>query len=74
MWGRRSSLHERYTELCKWDAAVKELPKEFPDSRNGLLGAQQLTRKRDDACHANMLSSFDLNTTQGQSDAARLHS
>ena len=60
-----SNLHERYAELCKWDAAAKDLPTEFLDSRNGLLWAQRpVTRKGDDACHADMLSSFDLNTTQ----------
>ena len=32
----------------------------------GLFGAQQLVaRKGENACHANMLSRFDLNTTQG---------
>ena len=74
---RWSSLHKRYTEQCKWDAAVKDLPTDFLDSGNGLLGAQQLVRRKgDDACHAAMLSSFNLNTThgQGQRDAARLRS
>ena len=33
-----------------------------------------MTRKGDDACHADVLSGFDLNTTQGQRDAARLRS
>ena len=69
---RWSNLHERYAELCKW-AAV--LPTDFLDGRNGLLGAQQLVRSRgDDACHANMLCSIDLDTNQGQHDAARLRS
>ena len=46
-----------------------------PGQRNGLLGAQQLVRRKgDDACHADMLSSFDLDTTQGQRDAASLRS
>ena len=58
------SLHARYAEMCKWDAGAKDLPTEFLDSKNGLLGAQLLvTRKGDDACHADMLSSFDLSTT-----------
>ena len=53
----------------------KDLPTEFLDSKNGLLGAQQLVRRKgDDACHADMLSSFDLDTNQGQRDAARLRS
>ena len=61
--------------MCKWDAAAKELPTEFLDSRNGLLGAQRLLpRKGHDACHADMLSSFDLDTAQGQRDAAELRS
>ena len=65
MWW--SSLHERYAEQCGWDAAAKDLLTEFLDSRQGLLRAQQLvTRKGDDACHADVLSGFDLNTTQGQ--------
>ena len=47
-WG---SLHARYAEQCKWDAAAKDLPKEFLDSNNWLLGAQQLVRRKgDDAC------------------------
>ena len=66
VWKRCSNLHEWCVELCKWDAAAKDLPTEFLDSRNGLLKAQRLvTRKGDDACHAEILSSFDLNTTQG---------
>ena len=66
VWARWRSLHARYAEQCKWDAAAKDLSTEFLDSRNGLLGAQQLVaRKGDDACHADMLSSFDLNTTRG---------
>ena len=37
------------------------------------LGAQQLEKRKGfDASHANMMSSFDLNTTQGQRDGARL--
>ena len=72
---RWRSLHARYAEQCKWDAAAKDLPADFLDSKNGLLGAQQLARRKgDDACHADMLSNFDLNTTQGQRDAARLRS
>ena len=60
---RWRSLHARYAEQCKWDAAAKDLPTEFLDSKNGLLGAQQLVRRKgDDACHADMLSSFDLDT------------
>ena len=70
---RWRSLHERYAEQCKWDAAAKDLPTEFLDNKNGLLGAQQLVRRKgDDACHADMLSSFDLDATQGQRDAAWL--
>ena len=65
----------RYAEQCKWDAAAKGPPTEFLDSENGLLGVQQLVRRKgDDACHADMLSSFDLDTTQGQRNAARLRS
>ena len=52
--------------------AAKDQPTEFLDSRDRLLGVLQLvTREGDDACQADMLSSFDLNTTQGQRDAAR---
>ena len=76
---RWSSLHASYAGQCKWDAALeaalaaKDLPTEFLDSKNGLLGAQQLVRRKgDDACHADMLSSFGLDTTQGQRDAAGL--
>ena len=37
----------------------------------GLPGALQLmTRKRDDSCHADVLSDYNLSTTQGQRDAA----
>ena len=69
------SLDTRYAELCKWDAAAKDLPTEFLDNKNGLLGVQQLvTRKGDATFHADMLSSFQLNTTPGQRDAARLRS
>ena len=72
---RWSNLHTRYAEQCKWDAAGKDLSTGFLDSKNGLLGMQQLVRRKgDDACHADMLFSFDLNTTQGQRDAARLRS
>ena len=72
---RWRSLHARYAEQCNWDAAVKDLPTEFPDGKNGVLGAQQLVRRKgDDACHAAVLSGFDLNTTQGHPDAARLRS
>ena len=68
---RWRSLHARYAEQCKWDAAAKDLPTEFLDSKYGLLGAQQLVRRKgDDACHAGMLSSFDLDATQGQRDTA----
>ena len=45
---------------------------------NGVPGEQkQAAREEGDdayACHADMLSSFDLNTTQGQRNAARLRS
>ena len=72
---RWRSLHARYAEQCKWDAAAKDLPTDVLDSKNRLLGAQQLVRRKgDDACRADMLSGFDLNTTQGQCDAARLRS
>ena len=72
---RRNRLNARYAEQCKWDAAAKDLPTEFLDSKNGLLESQQLVRRRaDDACRADMLSSFDLNNTQGQRDVARLRS
>ena len=64
-----------YIHTYKWDAAAKDLPTEFLDSRNGLLEALQLvTRNGDDACHGEMLSSFNQNTTQGQRDVARLRS
>ena len=72
---RWRSLHARYAEQCKLDAAAKDLPTEILDSKNGLLGAQQLVRRKGDAaCHAAMLSSFDLDTTPGQCDAVRLRS
>ena len=75
MHERWSSLHAWYAEQCKWDAAAKDLPTEFQDNRNGMFGAQQLvTRQRNDACHADMLSSFNLNTTHWQRDAAKLRS
>ena len=75
MHERCRNLQAWYAEQFKWDAAARDLPTECLDSKNGLLGAQQLVRrKRDDACHAAMLSSFDLDTTQGQRDAARLRS
>ena len=61
---RWRSLHARYALQCKLDAAAKNLPTEFLDSKNGLLGAQQLVRRKgDDACHADMLSSFFVDTT-----------
>ena len=41
-WG---SLHARYAERCNWDAAAKDLPTEFLESKNGLLGAQQLVSR-----------------------------
>ena len=64
-----------HAEECKCDDAAKDLSTEFLDSKNGLLGAQELMpSKGEDACHADMLSSFDLNTTQGQRCAAKLHS
>ena len=69
---RWRTLHARSVQ-CKGDAAAKDLLTEFLDSKNRLPGAQQLMRRKgDDACHADMLSSFDLDTTQGQRDAARL--
>ena len=46
-----------------------------PGQQERAAWAQQLVkRKGDDASHADMLSSFDLNTTQGQRDAAKLSS
>ena len=42
MWERWRSLHERNAEKCKLDAVAKDMPTEIQDSRNGLLGAQQL--------------------------------
>ena len=72
---RWRSLHARYAVQCKWGTAARDLPTEFLDSKNGLLGAQQLVRRKgDEVCHADMLSSFDLDTTQGQRAAARLRS
>ena len=60
------------SERCGSDAEAKDLPAELLDSRNRLLGAQQVvTRKRDDACHADLLSDFNLNTSREQRDAAR---
>ena len=73
VWERWRSFHALYAEQCKWDTAAKVLPTEYLDTKNGLLGAQQLVRRKgDDACHADMLSSLDLVTTQGQRVAARL--
>ena len=70
---RWRSLHARYVKQCKWDAAAKDLPTEILDSKIGLLGAQQLVRRKgDDEFHTDIPSSFDLDTTQGQRDAARL--
>ena len=55
---RWSGQHARYAEQCKWDATAKDLPTEFLDSKNRLLGEQPLVkRKGDDACYADMLSS-----------------
>ena len=72
---RWRSLHARYAEQCKWDAAANDLPTEFLDGNKGPLGTQQLVRtKEDGACHADMLPSFDLDTTLGQRNAARLRS
>ena len=70
---RQSNLDGRYAALCGCDATAKDLPTESMDSRNRLLGAQQLVKGEGDAaCHAGMLPGFDLNTTKGQRDAARL--
>ena len=44
---RWSSLHARYAEQCKWDAAAKDLPTELLAGRNGLLGAQQLVVRKE---------------------------
>ena len=61
---RWRSLHARYAEECKWDAAARDLPTEFLDSKNGLLVAQQLLRRKgDDACHADMLCGTAWGTT-----------
>ena len=71
-WG---SLYKRYAEVCKWDIAAKHLPMDFLKSWNGLLRAQQFVRRKGDhASHADMLLSFDLNTTQGQRNDARFRS
>ena len=57
------NLHAQYAEQCNWDSAAEALLTDVRDSRNGLLGAQQIVRRKgDDACHANMLSSFDTIT------------
>ena len=34
---RWRTLHARFAEQCKWDAAAKDLPTESLDSKNGLL-------------------------------------
>ena len=47
---RWHSLHARSAEHCKWDAAAKDLPTEFLDSKNGLHGAQQLVREEGERC------------------------
>ena len=36
---RWRSLHTRYAQKCKWDAAAKDLPTVFLDSKDGLFGA-----------------------------------
>ena len=60
---RWSRVHARHAEHCKWDVAAKDLPTHSMVSRNGQLGVQQLVmRKGNDACHAVVLSRFDLNT------------
>ena len=75
----RSSLHTRNADQCGWDTAAMDVPTEFLDSshepRRGLQAPDQTPkRKREDACHVNMLSGFDVNTTQWQHDIARLRS
>ena len=45
---RWRSLHTQYAEQCKWNAAAKDLLTKFLDSKNGLLGAQQLVRRKGD--------------------------
>ena len=48
---------------------------QFLDSKKGMLGAQQLvTRKGNDSYCVNLLSGFDLSTTQGQRGTTSLHS
>ena len=72
---RWAGVHERCADRCAWDADAKDLPKEFVESSKGLPGAQQLvTRSGDDSGFADALADFDLNTLQGQRDAARLRS
>ena len=54
-----------HSEQCGLDAATSAPAPEFLDMK-GLLGAQQvMMREGDDSCHADLLSRFDLNTTQG---------
>ena len=65
---RWSNLHERYAELCRCAAAATDMPTQYLDNRNGLLGAQQLvTGQGDDACHADMLPSIELRATMLES-------
>ena len=69
---RWRSLHARYADQCKWDAPAKDLPTEFLDSKNGLLGVQQLVRRTgDDACHADMLSTPPRGTARLPASVAR---
>lgn len=77
-WERWSIFHEQHAQRRGWGASPKDLPPppaaEFLESRKKMLGAQQVvTRRGDDMRHADMLSGFGVNTTQGQCGAARLH-
>lgn len=70
---RSRSLHILDAARCGRDAAGNDLPAELLNNRKGRLGAQQLlTVKRDSSCHADLLSGFDLTTTQGRHGIARV--
>ena len=63
---RWRTLHARYAEQCKWDAAAKDMPTEFLDSKNGLLGAQQRKRRKgDDACQLTCCPALTLTPPRG---------
>ena len=67
------TAHRYYAGPC---TLLSEGPADgVPGQQEWAVGAQQLMRRKgDDTYHADMLSSFDHNTTQGQRDAARLRS